>query len=169
MIALVLVVSLAGIIGALIYIHRQHTRKEKDRLLRQFSLLGTTYALSFSSQELLTHSILGLDGIRRKLLYIEAKGETCAHKLIDLEEVKSCSIQKIYQGKIPSASKERAESQVQDIVLQFIFKHDQEPVTIPFYSMALHSIYQMAELETKAKEWQVMLSKMLTANKEIRA
>jgi hypothetical protein len=168
-IALILVVSLTGIICALIYIHNQHTKKEKDLLLHQFSLLGSTYSLSFSSQELLSNGILGLDGIRRKLIYIETKDKVSSHKLIDLEEVKSCTLHKVQQGQATAENKERAEPQVQDIALLFIFKNDREPVKISFYSMVLHNIYQMADLETKAKEWQKMLSKMLTVSKELRA
>lgn len=166
MIAIILLASLAGIICALVYTHQQHKRKERAKLLHQFSLSGTTYGLSFSSQELLHNSIIGLDGIRRKLLYIKAREDQWTRLLIDLEQIKTCTLKKTYQNYPVTGSKEKREAEVQDITLEFAFIREKQPVSISFYNVVCHNIYQMAELEEKAREWQILLSKMLNLKEQ---
>src|ERR1044072_2899941 len=70
------------------------------QLLDYFSRLGTKYNLNFSGQEILKDHILGLDGIQRKLLVLSGIHSGRLHDcIIDLNEVRSCSLKKYY-GKI---------------------------------------------------------------------
>ena len=161
MIALIVLVSLTGVIMALIYTHKKQNKKQTARLLDQFSLLGMGYDLSFSSQEILTGRMIGLDGIHRKLLLVEEKEKAWSHTLINLQDVKNCTLQKSYQQLYIAPGDGNKQSQVQEISVQFTFRNDQEPVSIVFYNHILHNIFVMAELETKAREWQVVLSKMM--------
>jgi len=50
----------------------KHRNKRFDKLsYLQLSKLGSIFNLSFSSQEILSNKIIGLDGIKRKLLVAE--------------------------------------------------------------------------------------------------
>ena len=77
---------------------RKHQKQKRMRqVLQQFSLLGSEYDLSFSSQEVLANCVIGLDGINRKLLVmIRVRMHRCHKAIIHLNEVKKCSLKKVY-------------------------------------------------------------------------
>src|SRR5690242_9239984 len=67
------------------------------KLLYRFSQLGTEYNLAFSGQEILSNTLMGLDGLKRKLLVMKQSGENAYDiLLIDLQTVKHCSVKKYY-------------------------------------------------------------------------
>ena len=57
--------------------------------------------------------------------------------------------------------KSKVENYLTSIVIQFQFIHSAAPLGISFYDSACNSIYEMAELEAKAKDWVAVLSKMI--------
>jgi uncharacterized membrane protein len=46
------------------------------------------------------------------------------------------------------------------IYLKFTFKNSAQPISVSFYDSNVNSIYEMSELEAKAKTWETVLSKM---------
>jgi hypothetical protein len=162
-VAIIIIASIAGICLLLIWINNKHKRKAMNELLHHFSEAGTKNNLSFSSQELLPDCILGLDGIHRKLLIVNRKSadEVVGH-LINLDEVKSCSVKKYYTA-IPAGSlkSKRLEQLLESVVLHFELANGKSPMEIAFYKQVDHHIYQLQDLEQKAKDWETILSKML--------
>ncbi len=132
-----------------------------NQLLNHFSELGSEYKLNFSSQAILKDCVIGLDGVHRKLLILSSDNPF-NYELIDLNDVKYCSVKKIYGTINVGALKDKKLDQyLQKIILCFEFKTQRQPIEVAFYGHIDNHIYQAAELEQKAKDWESFLSKML--------
>lgn len=142
-------------------------KKKTNGLLALLNEAATQYNLSFSSQEILKNRIIGVDGISRKLIIAEEQNDINAYDVIDLEEVKSCKMKRNYTT--VNMGDKKTEEHLSAIVLQFHFKNGKEAHSLPFYNDITNHIYEIAELENKAKDWEAMLSKMLTAQAGQRA
>src|SRR5579885_3685024 len=96
-IAVVLVGLIVAVCLLLVIMNNKQKRKALNRLLHEFSKTGTEHNLTFSSQEILKNCIVGLDGVKRKVLVLEKLEETDFHSfVIDLNAVKSCSVNRLY-------------------------------------------------------------------------
>ena len=136
-------------------------------MLRRFSELGSEYNFSFTSLEFLGNRIIGVDGPKGKVLFLEDEDTNPICSMIDLTEAKSCRIKKVYGNLNAGGSSARnAETYLQTITLEFDLKKGDHMVALPFYQHISDSIQEAAGLEAKAKNWEMMLSKMMT--KEIK-
>ena len=86
--------------------------------------------------------------------------------LIDLQELKSCSLKKEYGAIKTGDLKERKlEQLLNKISLQFEFRDNKEPMEVQFYDHSESDNLKVSELELKARHWGIMLSKMLRNSK----
>lgn len=162
-VALIIILIIIIIPLILILMHHKTLKKQEEQMLVLFSRLGSLYYLSFTSQEILHNKIIGLDGLRRKILIIEDHNHRYDFRFIDLYEVSACKVKKIYNDINAAGFKEnKLEEYLNAIALEFDFKNGSTPVALEFYKGITHNVYEKSELETKAKQWEVMLSKMLS-------
>ncbi|HJW17569.1 MAG TPA: hypothetical protein VJ499_10635, partial [Flavisolibacter sp.] len=122
-----------------------------------------------SSQEVSNSRIIGIDGITRKLLVVEYREEKITDTLIELEEVKKCTLKKNYNQVAVSHGGNKPESFLQSITLEFLFWKNRAPFEISFYDNITNHIYEMSELELKARDWEKMITKLLMAETRERA
>lgn len=134
-----------------------------SQLLHRFSQFGSLKNLSFSSQEVLKDTVLGIDGLQRKLLIVNRLDETVyTHTVVDLAKVKACSVKKLYSAiKAGDLSNHKLDHHLQSIVLSFEMTTVETAVEVCFYRHIHDSVYSAKELEGKAKDWETILSKML--------
>ena len=167
-VAAVLVGIVAAVILLLVSLDKKQKRKAMTQLLDAFRQTGSEHNLSFSSQEILKEAVIGLDGVNRKLLVLEQEADnTFTSFVIDLNEVKSCSVRKEYGTISYSDAKERKPEQyLQRITLHFLLC-DKPPVEVVFYKHFHDHIYEIAGLESKARHWEAILSKMVAPMKKI--
>src|SRR5262245_47696349 len=95
-IAFIIVLVVIIIPSIIIIMNNYHSKKSTENMLVFFSRLGATYNLSFTGQEILRDKIIGLDGLRRKLLVVEQQDKKYNSQIIDLYEVETCKMKKIY-------------------------------------------------------------------------
>lgn len=152
-------------LAAVLFTVKENKRKRsrRKRFLTRFSELGSLNNLTFSGQEILKDVAIGLDGVRRKLLVITKDNETVFNpRLLDLRDVKSCSVKKRY-GTVEAAGFRRREREhhLEKIALRFEFKDRRQPAEVPFYHHVTGGPYEVKEMNAKARRWCVLLSKML--------
>jgi hypothetical protein len=166
-IAAIVVGSLVGIILLIVSIHNKHNREAMNSLLKHFSVLGSENELVFSSQQVLKNCVIGLDGTRRKLLVVKREGNLFGSFIIDLDEVKNCTVKKIY-GTINADGliDKKLDQYLQKVVLHFDLL-EKPAVEVMFYNHIADNIFEAKELEQKARAWESILSKMLTPLKKI--
>ena len=145
----------------LVSLNNKHRQKTTTALLNHFRKLGIENDLSFSSQEILENCIIGLDGIKRKLLILnKIDNDKYESILLALDEVKGCSKKKIYRSvNIGTRKKEMFETQLDKIVLVFDFIDNREPVHVLFFDPSNNHILTMLDLEQKANNWETILYK----------
>lgn len=169
-VAAILISVIVSICLILVSINNKHRQKTTTALVTQFNKLGTENNLSFSSQEILETCIIGLDGIKRKLLILnKIDKDKYEPLLLNLDEVKNCSKKKIYRSvNIGTRKKKKFENQIDRIVLEFDFIDHRQPVHVLFFEPFTNHILTMSDLEQKAKNWETMLSQILnTGSKRI--
>jgi hypothetical protein len=161
--AVMAAIILLGSCRLLLTIYRKEKRKRMNRLLHQFSELGTRYELTFSSQEILHDRIIGLDGMNRKILVTKRTEDRISHaELIALSDVKSCSVIKQY-GTIKGGElrAKKLETYLELITLHFEQEGNQPSIEIPFYQHRKNGLHELERLEKKARHWEMLLSKMI--------
>jgi hypothetical protein len=132
-------------------------------LLTRLCRLGIENNISISGQEVLNDCVIGMDGINRKLLVVK-RGDLHNYYnwyIIDLDEIINCSVKKTYRSIMAGELKGRTiEEYLEQIDLRLELLNKKEPVEIPFYRYTNHQGTQINQLDRKAKNWQIMLSKM---------
>ena len=162
-VAVILISVIVCISLFLVSLNNRHTQKTTTALLALFSRLGTENNLSFSSQEILENCIIGLDGIKRKLLILnKIDNDKYESILLALDEVKGCSKKKVYRSvNIGSRKKEKFEAKLDKIVLVFDFIDNRQPVHVLFFDPSNNHILTMSDLEQKANNWEAILLRLV--------
>jgi hypothetical protein len=158
------VILIAGTIGfvlLLVFINKRNKKREDKALINAVNEAGVEKGYSFSSQELLKDKIIGLDGVNQRLLIFDSKNTNHVTN-IQLADVKECSLKKEYESiNYGNDKKADMEQQLRTIAIRFSFKNRSGFFSLSFYDSMLHSVYEMAELEAKAKHWEMLLSKLI--------
>ncbi|MEP7278576.1 MAG: hypothetical protein ABI813_08040 [Bacteroidota bacterium] len=132
----------------------------------QISQLGTRFNLSFSGYEKIGNKIMAFDGVRRKLLIIDAADSSEKYDIIELNEISKISIKKIFNSIEAGELKKRSLEQfIKNICLQFNFRNRLHSVVLSFYDRENDSITEALPLEKKARNWQILLSKIIGGGK----
>ena len=143
------------------YMDTKNTNLNRDKYLR-VSELGSELGLSFSSHLELADKVIGLDGIQRKILVCEFKDEQNVYQIIPLDKVKSISVKRTYSGIKPGELNERRfEEFIKSIDLKFECSDEDGAISLPFYEEETDDAADLAQLESKVKNWQLVLSKMI--------
>jgi len=167
-IALLIIITTVCIPLIFVLINKKNREKKNKILLSFFMQEGFKLGLSFSSQEILRSKIIGLDAAKQTLLIFDFNKDGNI-RCINISEVKTCTIEKNHDSiVIGTARQAKPESHLRSVDLKFVFKNGAEPISISFYDSNVNSIYEMAELESKAKTWEVLLSKMLFNELKVR-
>jgi hypothetical protein len=132
----------------------------------QLIRLGSAFNLSFSNQEILSNKIIGLDEKKRKLLVAEKNNELSPPYIIELAKVTAITVKKIYNSIKAGELKTRGIKEfLESLLLQFQYGNEKDPIVLPFYERKINEIHDLPRLEKKARNWQMILSKVATAQK----
>ena len=163
--ALLLVGGAVLVCYVFLSIEKRRISRKKNQVLKKFSELGSKYSLSFTGQEILRQSVIGLDGMNRKLLVFQDHGnELFTHTLINLDEVRSCKmeVQEIVLD-MGGAYELYQDKKISRISLCFHFNFPKDPVAVCFYDEEVNDEREEDDLADKARDWEVILTKMLDA------
>jgi hypothetical protein len=159
--ALIIIICTIGIPLIFILIHKKKNNQRNKTLLNLFSQEGARQGLSFSIQELFRNKIIGLDSTKQTVMVFEF-ANTNNIICIPMADVKNCTIEKKYDSiVIGTEKKPKIEPHLRSIDLEFSFKNRSAPRSVSFFDSSVNSIYEMSELESKAKTWEAMLSGMI--------
>jgi hypothetical protein len=163
-IAALIVLTVIGILLILVIMHNNQLKSSRNSMLSFFRDIASVHNLSFTGQEVLRALVLGLDGPNRKLVIVEEKNQTYDPQIIDLSDVNACRIKKVYTAiHSNDYKKNRPEDYLRSIALELDLKNRRSPVVVFFYKNEQNSIHEIKELETRVRNWETMLSKMLIA------
>ncbi len=141
---------------------RKISRSRLKKLLLSFSQSAIQNKLSISGQEIINDNMIGLDAVNRKLLVVYKNNDNLFDNVvIDLNEVKQCSVESV-SGIIDhdNSKKSRLDQFLEKIVLRFKFNSGNGSYDFPFYTYN-NSVYQLPELQQKAKQWQAYIKPLL--------
>lgn len=157
-IALMLLASCA-IILTVLAVRKKRKRVRIEKLLLQFSQLGSDNNLSFTSQEILHNSIIGLDGLKRKIVFLQETNGIYQWLIVDLNTVNHCSLKLNYRG-FRSGRKRNSGVYFEKLLLQFE-SNDNQLIDVPFYAHPGIKLSTRRQLEQKARYWEAIISKMV--------
>lgn len=158
---IILIAVTAGIILFLAALNKKKTERRNRELINVASKAGASLGLSFSSMEIFKDKIIGLDGVKRQLLILDFLNDNTVIS-IRLADIKECSLKKEYeQVNFGNEKKTDMEQRLNKICLRFSFRNRPDHFFLSFYDSMLHSVYEIAELEAKAKHWELLLSKLM--------
>lgn len=163
-----IIVALIALTGAVIILLvlinvKKTNRSRLNELLRSFSDSAIKYNLSISGQEIINDSIIGLDAVNRKLLVVnKTKDNLFDNVVIDLTEVEQCKVASVSAVIDYGSSKNsKLDQLLEKIVLRFSFNSGNRSYDFPFYTYK-DSLYQLQDLQAKAKQWEAYIRPLLT-------
>jgi len=161
-IAAIIVLAIIVIISTLVIMHNHQLKARATSILSFFKKVALVHNFSFTGQEVLREMVIGLDAPRKKLLVVEEKDKNYDTQIIDLSEVNTCKIKKVYSG-INSGEyrRNKPEDYLKSMALEFDFNTGKAPVVVIFYKNEKNSIYEIPELDRRVRNWEVMLSKLI--------
>jgi hypothetical protein len=114
----------------------------------------------FSAHDALGVNVIALDIQQRKLLYLKQSLKASSCLIIDLNDVKQCSINKEYTGINAGELKtKKLQDFLKSIFLKLRFKSNSHTVTLPFYQAETDGEQDIEQVEAKAKRWETIISK----------
>ncbi len=133
----------------------------KIKALWKRNNLSNNKKLLFWKQDALGSNAIALDITKRKLLYFNQVNDRSSCLMIDLKDVQSCTIKKLYHSIAAGGLvQKKLQDYLKTILLHFSFKNSHPSITISFYEESDKN--EEAEfLEIKAKEWEATISKLL--------
>jgi hypothetical protein len=135
-----------------------------------FKGLAKRCKICFSKHDEFGSKFIGLDVLKRKLFYVEQNHEKPTCIVIDVSEVEKCILKKQYESIDAGGLKKRKlHDYLATIFLQLSFKHQSKLVHLPFFEKNKDKNLDVEELEKKAKEWEIAVSKLLPAGLKERA
>ena len=88
--------------------------------------------------------------------------------IIDLDEIKRCTVKKEYGSiKVGELKNKKIDQYLEQITLHFEFNNGRYDAEIPFYRPLNNQIVEMPELEQKARRWETIISKMKKSYRKI--
>lgn len=151
-----LVALLVAPIPLIAWWSRRQKQRAADKLRQRFLAFGVQHRLNFSSQELLSDCMIGIDGQQRKLLVVENyDNDVFRSVLIDLHDIRSCEVIHQYPANRTASRSLKPSS----ILLQLALA-SRQPVEITFYGEVRDRGGKWQLLDTKARQWEILLSKM---------
>ena len=158
-----------GMVLFLFYINKKSIQKRNKAVFKTFSEKGAGMGVSFSSQEMLKDTIIGLDRLHQRLLIFDHLKTQSVTSLL-LSEVKECVLTKEYQHiNFGSEKQSDLEKTLRAIVLKFSFKNKPDHFELSFYDNMHYSIYEMTGMEQKARRWESLLCKLMAGESKVMA
>lgn len=134
----------------------------EKRMVALFKKISSLYNLAITKQEVLQNKIIGLDKKNKRILVVESDKKKCYSKFIDLHELKTCKIKKIYQAIFANNFRQNTlEDHLSSISLEFNFKSTSKPCSLEFYKNTSHKTHLLSGVEHKANVWKATLLQML--------
>lgn len=142
-----------------------YAKKKKEHLVRKLCQEGAANNLIFCSQEILQNTIMGFDGLHRKIMILEKIKKAYQCNTISLDEVHDCHLITNEEEDAKPGSKPKPCK----LELQFEFNNHSKPVSIIFNNGIFNSKSDFLFVKAKAEYWCIMFSKMLNRQVELRA
>ncbi|MEZ4792189.1 MAG: hypothetical protein R2783_01545 [Gelidibacter sp.] len=117
-------------------------------------------SLDFHQKEFWNHNFIGIDEAKNSLLFIKIKSPENEIAKIDLNDVKSCKIQKSTRD---YKRDKRMESELQTLDLQLVFESKRPTVDFNFYDIEDH-LSEDFEMK-RAEKWQQLILQNVMKNK----
>ena len=158
-VSLIIIGVIAFLITGFNFLNKRNRKAKEQKFIDLFNRAGEENGLSFSSQEVLRNKIIGLDGINRKFVVVNENEKS---RVINLDEVRKCSMEKHLETYSRTDEKSSGyEMFVKTISLKFEFKKKIDPETVVFYDILFNPEVEEKLMEAKAKDWEIILSKMI--------
>ena len=143
-----------------------------SRKKRGFNLgkIAKERKLHFSNFDEVGSNVIAIDSTKRKLLYVNNSPVTSSCLIVDLNSLQECTIRKLYDSiNAGDLNKNKMSHFLKNIFLNLRFRNGSPSVTLPLYEAQKSYADNVEELETKAKKWRNILSKLLPILKLERA
>lgn len=140
-----------------------YARSANDKYVL-LSKLGSEFNFCFSSHLALENKLVALDGKKRSLLVLETNNDLNQSYIIKLSEVTAVSVKKSYGSIVSGELKTKGvENFLEKIELQLEYGDENKTSVLTFYDNKANSPRDIPSLTRNAKNWQMMLSKLLTS------
>jgi len=126
-----------------IYLYTRNKKKKENMALEQFVATGLKYGIEITELDSWQNSIIGIDSLKKKILFLRTVNDYEDETLVDLNQVKKCELIKVERNL------EDGNSTVARINLVFHLGNNKPDYSLEFYNsentMMIVSELQMAE------------------------
>ncbi|MCU7549189.1 hypothetical protein OCK74_08685 [Chitinophagaceae bacterium LB-8] len=125
--------------------------------------IGGENNLSLSRRDVMKKLALALDEEQRKLLIVQKNSEDKYDWLIiSIDNIQTHFIKKTYRNiNTNDLKRGMLEEHLEKVMLYFEFVNCKQPVEVVFYDHIDHNIFELPELVQIARDWQIVVTKIL--------
>ena len=154
-IVIILVIPIALVIFLLNRAHKKQLQKidKRNSIYLQQVIKQTGLVNNF--QKKLSHQLVILDEVNRKLLVIDHVDSTYSHRLYELDDIKALEVLHVKQIMGSEGKNTRSETFTSYIGLQIVCENGtSSKQLLVFYDHLKHNVFLMADMEKEAKQLQ---------------
>lgn len=150
-IALLLIVPVLLVIGILSYSHKKKKQKQQHKLSAYIRNVTGLNELKPGFKKHFVHQLVLIDSSSRKILVVNHH-ENLSHELLSLDYMKSAKVVTIKETIRTDDQSKKTEVITTQIGVEICFHKPEKEVFLIVYDHIEHNIFQMADLETEARE-----------------
>jgi hypothetical protein len=132
-----------------------------NRIKRFFKLgkVAKERKLRFSAIDEVGNNLLAIDTTQNTLVYLKHKTATSSCLLIDVNNLKECTIEKKYAAiNAGELNRKSISAFLKSIFLKLRFKNTSATIKVPFYDADDRRQVDVEQLEAKARKWALIVS-----------
>lgn len=159
-IALLLIVPVLLVIAVLSYSHKKKKQKKQDKLSAYIRDIAGLKDVKPGFQKHLVHQLVLIDNTSRKILVVNHH-ENLSHEQLSLDYIRSAKVVSLKETIRTDDQNKKTEVITTQIGVEVCFEKPEKEIFLIVYDHIEHNVFQMADLETEARE----LHKMIVGTK----
>jgi len=141
--------------------NKKKMKRRAKSILTELRSLAIQAELSLSAEEVWRYGALGIDGIEKKLLYLDKfNGEAASH-VIELAEIENCTLNVVYRNIDAGDLEYRSIDEfIRTMALRIEHTNLQPGIDIHFYNSRFDLVTDLPELRSKAYRWKRIITQL---------
>jgi hypothetical protein len=113
-------------------------------------------------KDILGSRLIGLDIMKKKLVYLRNYSKKINCIVVNLKNLKSCSLKKQYDSiEAGGLKNKKLHEYLNSVSLELRFEDNPKVMILSFFEKHKDKLYHLPQLEMKAKEWEKTLTNLL--------
>ncbi|MGZ3881120.1 MAG: hypothetical protein ACXVBF_07280 [Flavisolibacter sp.] len=161
-IVIILIMPVVLVIIALNYTHKKRKRKAREELGAYLDQLSKEHRIQSGFRKKLIHQLVMIDRTSAKMIVVNEKDNQFSHEIFSMDAIKSMKVITVKQAIPLDDGSRKTEIITTQVGVEISFTRPEKEILLVSYDHRDQSIFQMAEMETEARQLHEDISRYRT-------